>query len=377
MAGVYLHIPFCKTRCSYCDFFSGTNFNSRSELIAAMQKEIAERKDYLHLAPVSTIYFGGGTPSILPVSDIKSLLDAVNSTYQVDKDAEITLEANPDDLSAGYLNELRSIHINRLSMGIQSFDNEQLKAIRRRHTAEAAIQAVKDAQSAGFDNISIDLIYGLPGQTLQSWNEQLDKAFSLNIQHLSAYGLTYEKNTLLWQQRQKGTVQAVDDETMIAMYDRLVKRAAENGFEQYEISNFSRSGYRSRHNSAYWKQESYLGVGPAAHSYDGNSRQWNAASITRYCENINSDKQYYEQEILSEQDKYNDFIMVSLRTTEGINLDNLNRQFGKIRAEYCRINAQKYIETGKMCIKDHFLRLNQEGILISDRIIVDLMIVEE
>ena len=374
MPGIYIHIPFCKTKCTYCDFYSITNFKQQDELVRAMLQEIEERKSYLN-GTISTIYFGGGTPSAISIVDIDLILKAIFSSFKVENDAEITLEANPDDLSLEYLIELGKIGVNRLSMGIQSFDDQQLKAINRRHTAESALNSVKNAKQAGFDNISIDLIFGLPGQNLESWKKQVDKAMTMDVQHISAYGLIYEKNTLLWRQMKSGKVIPADDETALEMYDYLVETCAGNDFEQYEISNFSKPGFRSQHNSSYWKQMPYLGIGPSAHSYDFHSRQWNISSIYQYCKNILKGRAYFEKEILSEKDKYNDTVMVSLRTMEGINLDLIINQFGIKMRDFCVKSAEKYIENNKLRIEDNFLRLTSEGIMISDKILVDLMYV--
>ena len=374
MPCIYIHIPFCKTKCTYCDFYSITNFKQQDELVRAMLQEIEERKSYLN-GTISTIYFGGGTPSAISIVDIDLILKAIFSTFKVENDAEITLEANPDDLSLEYLIELGKIGVNRLSMGIQSFDDQQLKAINRRHTAESALNSVKIAKQAGFDNISIDLIFGLPGQNLESWKKQVDKAMTLDVQHISAYGLIYEKNTPLWRQMKSGKVIPADDETALEMYDYLVETCAGNGFQQYEISNFSKPGFRSQHNSSYWKQVPYLGIGPSAHSYDLHSRQWNISSIYQYCKNILKDGAYFEKEILLEKDKYNDTVMVSLRTMEGINLDLIIDQFGIEMRDFCVKSAEKYIENNKLRIEDNFLRLTSEGIMISDKILVDLMYV--
>lgn len=372
MAGIYIHIPFCKTKCTYCDFYSSTDFARQDDLLRAMLQEIEERKSYLN-EKISTIYFGGGTPSVLEVADIHSILQAILSNFDVDKNAEITLEANPDDLTLKYLKELREIGINRLSIGIQSFDDKQLIAINRRHSAETALHSVKLAQKIGFDNISIDLIFGLPEQSLQSWKQQIDKAMTLDVQHISAYGLIYEENTPLWKQMKAGKITPTDDELSVAMYNYLVKTCTKNGFEQYEISNFSKSGFRSKHNSSYWEQTPYMGIGPSAHSYNVHSRQWNIASVEKYCQNIISGKNYFEKEILTEKDKYNDLVMVSLRRIEGINLDKIRNQFGEKMHDYCIKSAAKYIESHKLHINNNTLRLTSEGILISDKIIVDLM----
>lgn len=372
MAGIYIHIPFCKTKCTYCDFYSKTDYSQESELVLAIRREIDIRKNYLD-EKVTTIYFGGGTPSTLSVAEIDSIIHTIFSVFAVDTNAEITLEANPDDLTIEYLSELKKSGVNRLSMGIQSFDNGQLKAINRRHTAQTALNGILIAQEAGFNNISIDLIFGLPGQNPDSWKEQVNTGLTLDIQHLSAYGLTYEEGTPLWGQMKAGKVIPADDDTMIEMYNYLIRACEENGFEQYEISNFAKTGYRSRHNSSYWKQKPYLGIGPAAHSYDGNSRQWNISSVTDYCQKILNNQIAFEQEILTTQDKYNDFILVSLRTLEGISLELLKDQFGEEVFKFCIKSAEKHIKRNKLCIKDNFLRLTTDGIMISNKIISDLM----
>ena len=374
MAGIYIHIPFCKTRCTYCDFFSSTNFSSKNELIETMKLEIVQRKNYLN-EPVETIYFGGGTPSLLSIDEIRQLLETIFQNFSVTNDAEITLEANPDDLSVDFLNQLRTTGVNRLSMGIQSLDDEQLKMISRRHTAEEAVDAIRNAQNAGFDNISIDLIYGLPSQSFISWQNQVDKALEMNIQHLSAYALTYEKNTALWNQMKNGKIMPTDDDTIVAMYKYLIDKCKENHFEHYEISNFAKKGFRSRHNSAYWKQKPYLGIGPAAHSYDLISRQWNVSNIKSYIQLLKSGKEYFEKEVLNEQDKYNDFVMVSLRTMDGINLRQLEELFGKEKLVNCLSEAKKHLENNLLALENDFLHLTTAGIMVSDSIIVDLMIV--
>lgn len=376
MAGIYIHIPFCKTRCTYCDFFSMTDFSRQDQLLDAMMREIDLRIDYLN-EPVATIYFGGGTPSVLPVSAIDALLRRVYAAFEVAAEAEITLEANPDDLSAEYLVGLRRSGVNRLSIGVQSFEDKQLRSIRRRHSAADAEDAVKLAQSAGFNNLSLDLIFGLPGQSTADWERQIAKALLLDVQHISAYGLTYEEGTALWRQKQAGRVTPADDDTMAAMYDTLCKTSAEAGFERYEISNFAKPGFHSRHNSSYWQQVPYLGIGPAAHSYNGDSRRWNVSSIDRYICALDEKSVFFETETLSEQDKYNDFVMVRLRTVEGIDLAHLETLFGGRFLLHCMNAAQKFIDYGKLSVDGSFLRLTPEGIMISDAIIAALFAVDD
>jgi oxygen-independent coproporphyrinogen-3 oxidase len=373
MAGIYIHIPFCKQRCTYCDFYTEVAPQFIPSIIDSMIKEIDIRKDYLHNSVINTIYFGGGTPSILHSGQFSDLFEATNNRYLVAKDAEITFEANPDDLTSEFLASIRLLPFNRLSIGIQSFDDEDLKRINRRHTSKQAVEAVVKAQAAGFTNISIDLIYGLPFQTIESWERQLDKAFSLHIQHISAYGLTYEEGTPLWKQRESGKIKSVDDLTMNKMYLLLLEKMKQNGFEAYEISNFSLPGFRSRHNSSYWKQEPYLGIGPSAHSYDLLSRQWNIASIQEYIRAINSGTLFFEREELTLNDRYNDFVMVSLRTSEGIDVTLLRLEFGSELTDYCLKNIKTFIDSEQVYYSEDKLRLTASGIQISNLILIQLM----
>jgi len=373
MAGIYIHIPFCKQRCTYCDFYTEVAPQFIPVLIDSIIRELNIRKDYLGNSQVSTIYFGGGTPSILSNEQFLLIFDAIYKLFTVAENAEITFEANPDDLTPEFLASLHELPFNRISIGIQSFDDKDLKRINRRHTSEQAEEAVKNAQKAGFGNISIDLIYGLPFQTLEAWGDQLDMALSLQIQHISAYGLTYEEGTVLWKQRENGKIEVVDDLVMNEMYLLLLDKIKIKGFEAYEISNFALPGYQSRHNSAYWKQEPYLGIGPSAHSYDVVSRQWNIASITDYIKAINSNSVFYEREELSLNDRYNDFVMVSLRTSEGLDVKIMEKDFGHELAEYCLQNIKTFIDSEQVYYSDGKLRLTAEGIQISNLILIQLM----
>mgnify|MGYP000892591067 FL=1 len=373
MAGIYIHIPFCIQRCSYCNFFSVVSINLVNEVINAIIKELSIRKDYLKNEPVQTIYFGGGTPSLLTIQQIEKLLNTIYKNFPVEKNAEITFEANPDDLTKKYLFDLKEVGINRLSIGIQSFDNYKLKILNRRHNARQAHEAVREAQKAGFSNISIDLIYGLPFQSLDEWGADLDKAFSLSIQHLSAYGLTFEEKTLLSKQKEKKIIEPADEELMIKMYELLLEESSKKGFDAYEISNFSLPGFYSRHNSSYWNQTPYLGVGPSAHSYNGISRQWNVAAIQKYTEGILKNSTFYEQEILSLEDRYNEYVLLGLRTKNGINIDALEQNFGTELKDFCLENIKTFIDNEKVYWCGSFLRLNTEGKLISDTIITQLM----
>ena len=373
MAGIYIHIPFCKRKCTYCDFYTEVSLQFIPQIVDSIVKEIEIRQEYLQKQPVKTIYFGGGTPSVLNKEQFSLIFESIYKHFEVNDDAEITLEANPDDLSAEYLASLQELPFNRISMGIQSFDDEDLKRINRRHSAEEARMAVRNAQNAGFHNISVDLIYGLPFQSLEAWKRQLEMALSLNVQHISAYGLTYEEGTALWKQREKGRVQPVDDEIMNSMYLHLVETVTQNGFEAYEISNFAKPGFRSRHNTSYWRQEAYLGLGPSAHSYDLQSRQWNVSSIKDYINAIENGNSFFEKEELSQREKFNDYVMVSLRTLEGIDLNYVENEFGKEFVIYCFDILNPFIDNKKVVQKNQHLALTPAGVMISNVILIELM----
>ena len=373
MAGIYIHIPFCKQRCTYCDFYTQVAPHLIPDLVDAIVKELHLRKDYLKNAAIETIYFGGGTPSVLSFSQFDSIFRAINELFEVNEDAEITFEANPDDLTPQFLSSISPLPFNRVSIGIQSFDDEDLKRVNRRHSGLQAINAVKACQAHGFENISVDLIYGLPSQSLEAWNKQLDIAFNLHVQHISVYGLTYEEGTRLWKQREMGKVNVVADDEMISMYEVLLAKMKENGFEAYEISNFSLPGYRSRHNSAYWQMNPYLGIGPSAHSFDGTSRQWNVSSNKKFINALNTGENFFEKEELSQNDRYNDYVMVSLRTTEGISLKYIEENFGANFVNYCIMNAEKFIQSNKLKFDNNKIYLSYKGIQISNMIISELM----
>jgi len=373
MAGIYIHIPFCMQRCTYCDFYTEVAPQYIPALIDSMVKEINIRKDYLQNSIINTIYFGGGTPSILNYEQFNTIFGIIYNLFTVADNAEVTFEANPDDLTPEFLTSMHSLPFNRISIGIQSFDDTDLKRINRRHSSQQAINAVRNAKQAGFDNISIDLIYGLPFQTLASWEKQLDMAVSLGIQHISAYGLTYEEGTVLWNQREKGELETVDEIIMNEMYQMLRDKLKQKGFEAYEISNFALPLFRSKHNSSYWKQESYLGIGPSAHSYDLVSRQWNISSIKAYIKAINENSGFFERELLSLNDRYNDFVMVSLRTSEGIDVPHLEKEFGTELAEYCLRNIKTFMDSEQVYYSEGKLRLTPQGIQISNLILIQLM----
>lgn len=376
MAGIYIHIPFCKTRCSYCDFYTGTDISFKKTFIKALCLELSIRKSYLQNEQIQTIYFGGGTPSLLSKDDFKEIFSTIHSNFSLAQCQEITIEANPDDLTKEYIEMLHTFPFNRISIGIQSFCDKELQFMHRRHTAQQAITAVKNCQEAGFKNISIDLIYGLPEQTLSSWEKNLQQTFDLKIQHLSAYHLTYEKGTLLYLDQQKNRIKAIDETLSNKMFTVLVEKLEKAGLTQYEISNFSLNGYESKHNSSYWEGKKYLGIGPSAHSFDGISRQWNVASLDKYINNVKTQAQIEEIEILSEQQQKNEFIITRLRTIKGIDIHEFTLFFGTIGSDYLIKQTNKYLKTNLLDLTNNTLKLTRKGILLSDSIICDLLFTE-
>ena len=328
MAGIYLHIPFCKRRCIYCDFFSTTENDKKSTYVQALSKELELRKAYLDGEIIDTIYFGGGTPSQLEGKDFIQLFETIYKIYTVNPEAEITIEANPDDLTPEYIAMLRTLPFNRLSMGIQTFKEDTLRLLHRRHTAAQAQQAYQHCREAGFQNISIDLMYGLPGETLEDWQKDLQTALQMHPEHISAYHLIYEEGTPLWNLKEAHQVEETDEDLSVSFIQGLIHTLKSNGYEHYEISNFARPGYRSRHNSSYWHQVPYIGLGAAAHSFDLNSRQWNVADLKLYIEEINNGIIPMEREELDSDTTFNDIITTALRTSDGIDLKRHGNAFG-------------------------------------------------
>lgn len=377
MAGIYLHIPFCKRRCIYCDFFSTTQSDRKPAYIQALGKELELRSNYLEGEPVETIYFGGGTPSQLQKEDFESLFSILYKVYPVSPEAEITLEANPDDLTPEYIRMLRTLPFNRISMGIQTFNDRTLKILHRRHTAQQAIEAFEHCRKAGFQNISIDLMYGLPGETTDSWEADLQQAISMHPEHISAYHLIYEENTPLWKLREQHQVEEVEEELSLSFFNMLIQRLKEKGYEHYEISNFCLPGFHSRHNSSYWTGIKYLGCGASAHSYNGTSRQWNIASLDKYIQGINNKKPEYEIEELNLYTRYNDFVITTIRTSWGMPLSKLKADFGNALYEYCLQMAAPHLKEEKLAITNNMLHLTESGIFISDGIMSDMLWVED
>ncbi len=377
MAGIYLHVPFCKGRCAYCDFFSSTNAEQKEAYVSALCRELEMRKEYAGGAPVHTVYLGGGTPSQLSLSQLDRLFSYIYKVHEVDESAEITLEANPDDLTEEYVRGIREcLPVNRISMGVQTFDEGRLCLLRRRHTATQAIEAVERCRRYGFSNLSIDLIYGLPGEDLEAWESDLQQAIALDVPHLSAYHLTYEEGTPLWQMKNRGEVTEADEELSAQMYILLVERLAKAGYEHYEISNFCHPGMESRHNSSYWKGIPYIGCGAAAHSYDGHSRQWNVASIPDYIKGVEEGKLSVEREELDLYTAYNDYMVTRMRTLWGVSLSEVRERFGEALLTYGIRAAQPYVKTGLLLMEGDVLRLTEKGVFLSDGIISDLLWVE-
>lgn len=376
MAGIYIHIPFCKRRCIYCDFFSTTQSEKKADYVHALCRELEMRKDYLESEEIETIYLGGGTPSQLSQEELEEILHYIYKVYKVNPQAEITLEANPDDLTQEYVSMLRKLPINRISMGIQTFQEETLKLLHRRHTARQAIEAFQRCREAGFQNISIDLMYGLPGETLDTWEQDLQQAIDLHPEHISAYHLIYEEGTALWKLREQNQVEEAEEDLSVKLFSTLIEKLTEAGYEHYEISNFCLPGLHSRHNSSYWTGKKYLGCGPSAHSFNGVSRQWNVSSLEKYMKGIRSNQPDFEIEELDLYTRYNDFVITSIRTCWGMPLSQLRTVYGEELYNYCLRMAKKHLEQEYLEVKEGTLKLTREGIFISDGIMSDLLWIE-
>ena len=373
MSGIYIHIPFCKQACHYCDFHFSTSLKKKDEMVLALAKEIELRKNECDEA-VETIYFGGGTPSILEISDIKLLIDAVYSNYKVAENPEITVEANPDDLSNERIIELSNNRINRLSIGIQSFFEDDLKLMNRAHNSEEAKKCLEFATQY-FDNISIDLIYGMPNMSNEKWLQNIETALSFNIPHISSYALTVEPKTALKKLIQTGKIDEPKDEVAQEHFQILVDKLEENEFIHYELSNFGKENYFSKNNSAYWLGKKYIGIGPSAHSFNGISRSWNISNNSIYLKSIAENKLPSETEILSKNDRYNEYVMTGLRTIWGISLYKIEQEFGTDFLNYLLKQSEKFIADDLLFISDDVLRTTQKGKFLCDGIASDLFLV--
>lgn len=375
MAGIYIHIPFCKQRCRYCAFYSSTLYNIREEYVKALCRELQERRHYIGNETVETIYLGGGTPSTLTIGQLRTICDTVYSTYPVSSSPEVTIECNPDDLTPEFLEQLRGLPFNRISMGVQSFNDEQLKRLGRRHSAEGARKAVRNARAAGYENISIDLMFALPGSTADEWLDDLKSAIDLKPDHLSAYNLMYEEGTPLHRDLCSGKITELGEEENVEQFGMLIDSMKAAGYRHYEISNFALPGKESRHNSSYWNDTPYIGCGAAAHSYNGTSREWNIADIKAYIEGMESGKRIFEVEHLTEEERYNDTILTRLRTADGIPLTWIKERFNERLNAYLLRAAEKEIALDNLKEENGHLSLTEKGVFISDAVIRELIYV--
>lgn len=374
MAGIYLHIPFCKQKCHYCNFFSLASVKRKDEFVKVLLKEIDLQRDYLQGETVSTIYFGGGTPSLLSVEALVVLLEKLQQTFVVSPEAEITLEANPDDLDPAYLARLRQTAINRLSIGIQSFHDPDLEYLNRVHTAGHGQKVIQHAQNAGFDKLTIDLIYGIPTLSKSGWIENINNFLQMGINHLSAYALTVEPKTALQTRIEKGLMAPVDDMQAAEHFEILMDMMQAHGFVHYEISNFAKPGHYSQHNSLYWLGGHYLGLGPSAHSYNGLSRQWNVSNLGQYLQLDTISKLEPENEVLTVEQRFNEYVMTSLRTVWGCDLEHIMNIFGSKWADELARNVKKYIERGHIYSKNKRFFLTTKGKLFADGIASELFV---
>ena len=370
--GIYIHIPFCKQKCHYCDFHFSTSLKNKNDLITALITEIGLQKDYLNQKPVETIYFGGGTPSFLDSAEIRRILDKVYAEFDVISNPEITLEGNPDDFTFDKLQELKQAGINRLSIGIQSFNDADLTWMNRAHNSNQATKCVQDAQCLGFDNITIDLIYGLPEMTIEAWKINLQKALDLDVQHISAYNLTVEPGTALHHLVKTGKSKPLSDEAGAEQFEVLINTLESSNFEHYEISSFGKKGYFSKHNSSYWKRKFYLGIGPSAHSFNGNTRQWNVANNAKYIKAIKDGEVPFELEELSKNDRYNEYVLLGLRTIWGCEFDYVKSEFGE--EWLLNLKEQLFNYSDQINIDEQSFSLNQKGKAFADHIASELFV---
>lgn len=377
MAGIYIHIPFCKQACYYCDFYFSTSQRLKGDFIESLLKEWKKEQGYLGTETIQSIYFGGGTPSLLKSDEISRILEAICQSANVAGDAEITLEANPDDLTPQKVKEISATAINRLSIGVQSFFDEDLKWMNRAHSSAEAIQSIQTTQDAGLNNITIDLIYGVPGMSLSRWQENLGHFYDLSLPHLSAYSLAVEQNTPLYKLIKQGRYTTTDDALSASHFDELMLQMKQADFLHYEISNFAKDEQHiARHNSSYWKGVKYLGLGPSAHSFDLNSRRWNVASLQKYIDGTEQGEVVYTTEQLSEKDRFNEYILTGLRTMWGVDVTKLTEKFSKDLVEYFLKNIQKYIDEGKVFKEDNSYVLSETGKLYADAIASDLFFLD-
>ena len=374
MSGIYIHIPFCKQACHYCDFHFSTSLKKKDEMVAALAKEIQLRRKLTTIPEtIETIYFGGGTPSILSIADLKFLIDEVYKNFKVVENPEITVEANPDDLNLETIRQLANLSVNRLSIGIQSFFEDDLKLMNRAHNAEEAKKCLEFAKHY-FDNISIDLIYGIPNMSSKKWVQNIETALSFGVPHISSYALTVEPKTALHSFIQKGIIAAPDDEVAHEHFQILVDKLSENGFIHYELSNFGKENFFSKNNTSYWLGKKYIGIGPSAHSYDGTNRGWNVSNNLQYIKSIQENKVPIEFETLTKTDRYNEYVMTGLRTIWGVSLDQIEQKFGKTYLDYLNQQSAKFIDDHLLFLDENILRTTKKGKFLSDGIASDLFL---
>lgn len=371
--GLYIHIPYCKSKCIYCDFYSTPQVETMEQYVHALLCEAKLRQEEIYNEFFTTLYLGGGTPSVLPLDLLTKLIEGLGQVFDLSNLEEFTIEVNPDDVTSDYVESLRLLGVNRVSMGVQSFNDDELQTINRRHTAQQAIDAVTAIKEAGIANVSIDLIYGLPGQSLDTWQQNVEQAISLDVQHISAYNLSYEPGTRLWVMRERGKVQEVSDDDCVAMYNVLVAMLKEADFEHYEISNFARPGYRSRHNSSYWNFTPYLGLGAAAHSFDGTTRRYNPSSIKEYIKKLTSGIPSFVAEHLEWWERYDEEVMVRLRTSDGLDTRLIAKHYGNQACNHLLKQTQPFIVQGLLKVHENTIVLTSKGVMLSDNIIRNLM----
>ena len=375
MAGIYLHIPFCKQACNYCDFHFSTTMKMKVDFVKAIIQEIELRKDVFANKFISSIYFGGGTPSLLSKEELDMIFEKLYKSFTINADAEITLEANPDDLNFDKILQLKDTPINRLSIGVQSFRDEDLKYMNRAHTAIEALNSIKMAQDSGFQNITIDLIYGTPGMSNEDWKYNLRKSFSLNLPHISSYALTVEEKTPLYYQILKNNIDPVDEQQIADQFKILIDEMLRYGYEQYEISNFCKDNSYSKHNTSYWKKDHYLGLGPSAHSYFGYSLLWNLSNNVKYIKALSALQLPLVKENLNTQDMYNEYIMTSLRTKWGCSLIEIEKDYSRSYLNYFKVQIKGHKMNGHIIENKGVYTLSEKGKLIADRITSDLFVI--
>ena len=374
MAGLYIHIPYCQSKCIYCDFYSTPQVETMELYVNSLLCEASLRASEIgNSSTFTTLYIGGGTPSVMPTNLLIALVTGLGEILDLSHLEEFTIEVNPDDVACDYIKAMRQLGVNRVSMGVQSFNDNELRAINRRHTAQQAIDAVSAIKDADINNISVDLIYGLPGQSLDSWRHNVEQAIALGVQHISAYCLSYEPGTRLWVMREQGKLQEVSDDDCIAMHDMLVAMLKEAGFEHYEISNFALPGFRSRHNSSYWNYTPYLGLGAAAHSFDGTTRRYNPSNIKLYIKTLSSGNTAYSEEYLELWERHDEEVMLRLRTSDGLDTALFNHHYGEDAYNNLLRKAQPLIEQGMLRQDNNALVLTPNGVMMSDNIIRNLM----